>query len=137
MKTTVKRRTSIPGTTPLTISSQRLGSKKARVGEDIQATIRKFKDLHEAEIRFNKTIKAEKKRLAETLVTYMGQHNFEELHDIRSNFYIVKKKRNNYTFTIDTQRLKSELKFQEQLEIDTDQAQNDPTIYVSPLYSKQ
>lgn len=137
MTTSSKTKTTIPGLTPLSIKNTRKGSKKARVGPDIQATLRKFKSLHEADLKHKQTIAAEKKKVAERLVNYMIEHNFNELHEISSNFFVIKKERNNYTFTIDTQRLESELKFQKQLEIDTEQANNDPTPYASPLFRNQ
>mgnify|MGYP001291080114 CR=1 FL=1 len=66
----------------------------------------------------------------------MDANDFRELDLVGTDFSVILKERSHWIYPVETQRLEAELAFQKKIDKDTDQATNDPTLYVSPLFKR-
>jgi len=110
--------------------------KTTKKNADLQAKLRKCRDLYLADKKHRETIQYEYNRVKDQLVEYMEAYGFSELDLIGTDFSVLLKERSNWIYPVETQRLEAELNFQKKIDKDTDQATNDPTLYVSPLVKR-
>ena len=123
----------VPSYTTVVKTPKRSTSRK---NADLQAKLRKCRDLYLADKRHKDTIQYEYNRVKDQIAEYMDANDFRELDLVGTDFSVILKERSHWIYPVETQRLEAELAFQKKIDKDTDQATNDPTLYVSALFRR-
>jgi len=105
----------------------------------IQSKLEQHHRMREQIKRFNEEIKQPYEELSAEIASYMVSSNMqakEKLDCIKTGYAVQLKARGNWTYTLETQKLKKDLKSAQELEQDNGFATNDPTFYISPVDPK-
>ena len=105
----------------------------------IQSLLEQHHKMREQIKAFDEEIKKPYEKLSKQIANYMVSSNMqakEKLDCIKNGYAVQLKARGNWTYTLETQKLKLDLKSAQQLEQDNGFATNDPTFYISPVDPK-
>jgi hypothetical protein len=108
-------------------------NRRADLDNNIQAKLRKLKDLYECDKRHRETIAAEYKKVKDEFVEILDYYGVKEVNLRGTDFHLQLKQRPNYVYSIDVDMQKKELERMKREEEDKGIAKNDPTYYTSPL----
>jgi len=110
--------------------------KRVDIDLEIQAKLRKIRDLHIKNEQHKATIDAALKKAKDEVAILMEVNNVEKLHCTGTNFSLQLKHRSNWTYSNDIAIQEKELKRAKEDERDIGIATNDLTIYTSVLIEK-
>ena len=105
----------------------------------IQSLLEQHHEWREKIKAFDEEIRKPYRKLSEKLANYMVNSNMqakEKLDCIKTGYAVQLKARENWTYSLETKRLKKDLETEQELEQDTGVATNDPTFYISPVDPK-
>ena len=105
----------------------------------VQSLLEQHHNMREEIKAFDEVVRKPYEELSKKLANYMVNSNMqakEKLDCIKTGYAVQLKARDNWTYSLETKRLKKDLETEQELEQDTGVAENDPTFYISPVDPK-